>query len=82
MAPPNQRSEDDFDFGAMHLMPESVDYVRYFTSHIYQFQFLKALCAEAGEYGEGAAAKKPLHKCNLYGTFDNNSIPLLLCRVM
>ena len=42
IAPPNQRTGDDFDFGSRRRVPEGVDHVRFFASHLYQFQFYKA----------------------------------------
>ena len=42
IAPPNQRTGDDFDFGSRRHVPEGVDHVRFFASHLYQFQFYKA----------------------------------------
>ena len=77
IAPPNQRNEDDFDFGSRRHVPEGVDHVRFFASHLFQFQFYKALCGAAGQYAEGDASK-PLHKCSLYGTYNHKDILHLL----
>merc|ERR1711881_197208 len=44
-----------------------VGYVRYFTAFIYEFQFYRALCLESGRYVPGDP-KKPLHRCNFYGS--------------
>ena len=67
IAPPNQRNEDDFDFGSRRHVPEGVDHVRFFASHVFQFQFYKALCEAAGHYNAEGHHSMPLHKCNLYG---------------
>jgi len=37
-----------------------VPYMRYFLARIYQYQFQRALCKEAGVEG-------PLHRCSIYG---------------
>jgi len=59
VAPPVDRSEQDFDPGAKYHVPASVPYTRYFLSTILQFQFHRALCREAGHRG-------PLHRCSIY----------------
>ena len=60
VAPPVARSENDFDPGAKYHVPANVPYTRYFLARILQFQFYRALCAEAGYQG-------PLHQCSFYG---------------
>jgi peptidyl-dipeptidase A len=60
VAPPMQRTEADFDPGAKYHVPANVPYMRYFLARIYQFQFQRALCREAGYSG-------PLHRCSIYG---------------
>ncbi|HEX8872107.1 MAG TPA: M2 family metallopeptidase [Candidatus Acidoferrum sp.] len=60
VAPPVARSEADFDPGAKYHVPGNVPYARYFLAAIYQFQFHRALCKEAGMTG-------PLHRCSIYG---------------
>jgi peptidyl-dipeptidase A len=60
VAPPVARSEADFDPGAKYHVPANVPYMRYFLARIYQFQFQRALCKEAGVDG-------PLHRCSIYG---------------
>jgi peptidyl-dipeptidase A len=60
VAPPVSRSEADFDPGAKYHVPGNVPYMRYFLARIYQFQFQRALCKEAGVVG-------PLHRCSIYG---------------
>ena len=66
IAPPNQRNEENFDAGAKYHIAANVGYVRYFTAHIYEFQFYKALCKISGHY-DPEDPNKPLHRCNFYG---------------
>jgi peptidyl-dipeptidase A len=61
LAPPEARSEEDFDPGAKYHIPANVPYTRYFLARILQFQFHKALCAASGHEG-------PLHECSIYGS--------------
>jgi len=61
VAPPVERSEDDFDPGAKYHIPGNTPYTRYFLARILQFQFHKALCDAAGYEG-------PLHSCSIYGS--------------
>lgn len=61
IAPPVERSEDDFDPGAKYHIPGNTPYTRYFLARILQFQFHKALCDAAGYEG-------PLHSCSIYGS--------------
>ncbi len=44
-------------------------YVRYFTAHIYEFQFYKVLCEVSGQYVPGDPSK-PLNRCNFYGELE------------
>jgi peptidyl-dipeptidase A len=57
--PPAPRSEADFDPGAKYHVPGNVPYTRYFLAFIYQFQFYRALCKEAGYSG-------PLNRCTFF----------------
>jgi len=59
VAPPTSRSENDFDPGAKYHIAGNVPYMRYFLADIYEFQFYRALCREAGEKG-------PLHRCTFF----------------
>ena len=59
VAPPVARTEASFDPGAKYHVPGNVPYARYFLAAIYQFQFHRALCKEAGVEG-------PLHRCSIY----------------
>ena len=61
IAPPEERSEENFDPGAKYHIPANTPYTRYFLAHILQFQFHKALCAAAGHEG-------PLYQCSIYGS--------------
>jgi peptidyl-dipeptidase A len=60
IVPPVERTEADFDPGAKYHVPGNVPYMRYFLARIYQYQFQRALCKEAGVTG-------PLHRCSIYG---------------
>jgi peptidyl-dipeptidase A len=60
VAPPNERTEADFDPGAKYHVPANVPYTRYFLAHVLQFQFHRALT-------QMAQCKDPLHRCSIYG---------------
>ena len=60
LVPPGPRPADAFDAGAKYHIPGNTPYTRYFLAHIYQFQFHKAACEQAGWTG-------PLHRCSVYG---------------
>jgi peptidyl-dipeptidase A len=60
LVPPGPRPADAFDPGAKYHVPASVPYTRYFLAHIYQFQFYRAACRQAGWTG-------PLNRCSVYG---------------
>jgi peptidyl-dipeptidase A len=57
---PGPRPADAFDPGAKYHVPGNTPYTRYFLAHIYQFQFQRAACKQAGWKG-------PLHRCSIYG---------------
>jgi peptidyl-dipeptidase A len=59
ITPPLARTEADFDPAAKFHIPDNTPYIRYFLSHILQFQFHKALCAAAGFRG-------PLYECSVF----------------
>jgi peptidyl-dipeptidase A len=59
VAPPEARTEGDFDPGAKFHVASSTPYVRYFLARIYQFQFHRALCQAAG-------AKGPIDQCSIH----------------
>jgi peptidyl-dipeptidase A len=59
IAPPEARTEEDFDPAAKYHVASSTPYARYFLSYIYQFQFHRALCKAAGFTG-------PLDQCSIY----------------
>jgi peptidyl-dipeptidase A len=61
VVPPVQRSEADFDPGAKYHVAANVPYMRYFLADIYEFQFYRALCREAGFKG-------PLNRCTFFGS--------------
>ncbi|MBI2261879.1 MAG: M2 family metallopeptidase [Caulobacterales bacterium] len=60
LVPPGPRPENAFDPGAKYHIPGNTPYTRYFLAHIYQFQFHRAACEQAGWTG-------PLHRCSIYG---------------
>ncbi len=60
LVPPGPRPADAFDPGAKYHVAAGVPYARYFMAHIYQFQFQRAACAQAGWKG-------PLRRCSVYG---------------
>jgi peptidyl-dipeptidase A len=59
VVPPETRSQADFDPGAKYHVAANVPYMRYFLADIYEFQFYRALCREAGYQG-------PLHRCTFF----------------
>lgn len=66
LKPPTPRNEEFFDPGAKYHVSADVPYIRYFVSHILQFQFHRAACTAAGQYDPNDPAK-PLHKCDIQG---------------
>lgn len=60
LVPPGPRPDNAFDPGAKYHIPGNTPYTRYFLAHIYQFQFHRAACEQAGWTG-------PLHRCSVYG---------------
>ncbi len=61
IAPPTERTENDFDPGAKYHIPANVSYTRYFLARILQFQFQRSLCETAGHEGD-------LASCSIYGS--------------
>lgn len=61
VAPPSERAPDAFDPGAKYHIPANTPYARYFLAAIYQFQFYRAMCREAGYNG-------PLNRCSFFGS--------------
>src|SRR5713226_3599057 len=61
VAPVSARGEDLFDPGAKYHVAGNVPYMRYFLADIYEFQFYRALCREAGYKG-------PLNRCTFFGS--------------
>ncbi len=60
MMPPGPRPANAFDVAAKSHVPEGTPYARYFLATIYQFQFYRAACRQAGWTG-------PLNRCSIYG---------------
>ena len=48
-------------YGAKYHVAGNVPYMRYFLADIYEFQFYRALCREAGQTG-------PLNRCTFFGS--------------
>ena len=67
IAPANRRSEEFFDPGAKYHVAANVGYVRYFTAHIYEFDFFRAMCLAAKAYDPNDP-DKPLHRCDFYNS--------------
>jgi len=61
VAPPNARTEQDFDPGAKYHIAANVPYARYFLARILQFQFHRALCQSIKYQG-------PLNRCSIFGS--------------
>jgi peptidyl-dipeptidase A len=59
IAPPIERTENDFDPGAKYHVPANYPYARYFLADILQFQFHRSLAQVAGCGG-------PLNRCSIY----------------
>ena len=53
------KSKELFDAGTFFHVAHNTEYLRYFLSHVLQFQFHKALCDEAG-------IRQDYHKCSIY----------------
>jgi peptidyl-dipeptidase A len=72
VAPPTQRSEEDFDPGAKYHVAANVPYTRYFLADILQFQFHRALAKTAG-------CTEPLNRCSIY---DNKEAGARLAKML
>lgn len=73
VSPPVKRSENDFDPGSKYHIPAGVEYVRYFVSHVLQFQFYERMCQEVGQFD-----KTNLYTCD----FDGNKAAGSLLKTM
>ncbi|XP_067620157.1 angiotensin-converting enzyme-related protein isoform X2 [Eurosta solidaginis] len=67
LEPPVRRTDNDFDPPAKYHISADVEYLRYFAAHIFQFQFLKAMCIKSGQYVKGEPGK-PLDNCDIYNS--------------
>jgi peptidyl-dipeptidase A len=63
LMPPGPRPANAFDPGAKFHIPDNTPYMRYFLAGIYEFQFYRAACRQAGWKG-------PLNRCNIFGNKD------------
>jgi peptidyl-dipeptidase A len=59
MVPPGPRPADAFDPGAKFHVANNTPYMRYFLAGIYEFQFYRAACRQAGWKG-------PLNRCSVF----------------
>jgi len=59
LTPPGPRPANAFDPGAKFHVANNTPYMRYFLAAIYEFQFYRAACREAGWTG-------PLNRCSIY----------------
>jgi len=60
--PPIERDDEDlFDAGTFFHVAHNTEYLRYFLSHILQFQFHEALCDLSGHQG-------PYHNCSIHNS--------------
>ena len=60
LVPPGPRPANAFDPGAKFHVADNTPYMRYFLAGIYEFQFYRAACRQAGWKG-------PLNRCSIYG---------------
>lgn len=60
MVPPGPRPADAFDPGSKNHVATSVPYARYFLARVYEYQFYRAACRQAGWKG-------PLNRCSVFG---------------
>ncbi|CAG7829384.1 unnamed protein product, partial [Allacma fusca] len=58
------------DAAAKYHIVGNVEYIRYFISHILQFQFYEAMCIAAKEYDPNDENSKPLYQCDFAGNKD------------
>ena len=69
IAPPNSRANSEgLDAAAKYHIVANVEYLRYYISHILQFQFYEAMCIAAGEFDPANSTGKPLHTCDFSGS--------------
>lgn len=59
LVPPGPRPANAFDPGAKFHVANNTPYMRYFLAAIYEFQFYRAACRQAGWTG-------PLNRCSIY----------------
>ncbi|MBN9579714.1 MAG: M2 family metallopeptidase [Alphaproteobacteria bacterium] len=59
ITPPGPRPANAFDPGAKFHIPNNTPYMRYFLANLYEFQFYRAACRQAGWTG-------PLNRCSIF----------------
>ncbi|CAD5120116.1 DgyrCDS8693 [Dimorphilus gyrociliatus] len=67
LSPPIKRHDHDLDPGSIVHVPYGVPYIRYFISHIVQFQFHEGLCKALKHKGQ-------LHRCNIFKSKEAGSL--------
>jgi len=63
-----------FDPAAKYHIVASVPYIRYFVSHILQFQFYESMCKAAGEFNPDSNTTKPLYQCDFAGSVEAGKV--------
>ena len=63
IVPPVHRSEEDMDACAKMHVASDVPYIRYFVSHILEFEFYRQMCMDSGQYKPNSKTQ-PLHRCD------------------
>ncbi|CAL8095791.1 unnamed protein product [Orchesella dallaii] len=67
-SPSNRTSPNLFDPAAKYHIVSNVEYLRYFISHILQFQFYESMCIAAGQFDPESTTSKPLYQCDFSGS--------------
>ncbi|XP_013136589.1 PREDICTED: angiotensin-converting enzyme-like [Papilio polytes] len=72
ISPPEERSEDFFDIGAIYHVADNTPYIRYFLASFFQHQVFEHLCKVAvfGKHGDARELPKsiPMNRCDIYGS--------------
>lgn len=67
-APSDRSSTNLFDPAAKYHIVSNVEYLRYFISHILQFQFYESMCIAAGQFDPTNNETRPLYQCDFAGS--------------
>ena len=69
IVPPRHRNATaGLDAAAKYFIAQHIEYMRYFLSHLLQFQFYEAMCTKAGEFRPNDPNSRPLHQCDFGGS--------------